>query len=183
MSRVGRKSIKLSDKVSIETKNRAVYIRGPKGELSVNLPDGIKTKIENGNVEVTRNSDDKQIRAYHGLVRSLLQNSVTGVSEGFSKTLEIVGTGYKAEIAGNDGLKLTLGYSHAIDFKLPRGIEAKIEERGTTLTLQGIDKQLVGETAAKIRQLRKPDAYKGKGIRYKGEQLRLKPGKAAGVRK
>ena len=178
MSRIGRKSIKFPDKVNIEVKNNVIQVKGPKGELNVNLPEGINTNIENGSVEVTRKSEDKQTRAYHGLVRSLLLNSMIGVSEGFSKTLEIVGTGYKAEIAGNDGLKLTLGYSHPIDFKLPEGIEAKVEERGTLLTLEGIDKQIVGETAARIRKLRKPDAYKGKGVRYKDEEFKLKPGKA-----
>ncbi len=178
MSRIGRKIIKLSDKVNVETKNEVVYIRGPKGELNINLPRGIEVIIENGSIEVTRNSDEKEIRTYHGLARSLLQNSVTGVSEGFTKILEIVGTGYKAETVGDKGLKLTLGYSHTINFELPKGVGAKVEERGTVLTLQGIDKQLVGETAAKIRHLRKPDAYKGKGVRYRGEQLILKPGKA-----
>ena len=178
MSRIGRKSIKLPDKVNVETKKSVIHVKGPKGELSIDLPSGIKTNIDDGNVEVTRSSEDKQTRAYHGLVRSLLQNSIIGVSDGFTKTLEIVGTGYKAEMAGSDGLKLTLGYSHPIDFKLPKGIEAKIEDRGTVLKLEGIDKQIVGETAAKIRKLRKPDAYKGKGVRYQGEQLRLKPGKA-----
>ena len=178
MSRIGRKSIKLPDKVNIETKNNVIQVKGPKGELNVDLPEGINTNIDDGSISVTRNSEDKQTRAYHGLVRSLLLNSIIGVSEGFSKTLEIVGTGYKAEMAGSDGLKLTLGYSHPIDFKLPKGIDAKVEERGTLLTLEGIDKQIVGETAAKIRELRKPDAYKGKGVRYRGEELRLKPGKA-----
>ncbi|MGI9553898.1 MAG: 50S ribosomal protein L6 [Thermodesulfobacteriota bacterium] len=178
MSRIGRKSIKLPDKVNVESKNNVIHVKGPKGELSVSLPDGIITNIDDGTVEVTRKNEDKQTRAFHGLTRSLLLNSIVGVSEGFTKTLEIVGTGYKAEAAGSDGLKLTLGYSHSIDFKLPKGVEAKIEERGTLLTLEGIDKQIVGETAAKIRKLRKPDAYKGKGVRYKGEELRLKPGKA-----
>ena len=178
MSRIGRKSIKLPDKVNVETKNNVIQVKGPKGELSVDLPEGIKTNIDDGSIMVTRNSEDKQTRAYHGLVRSLLLNSIIGVSEGFSKTLEIVGTGYKAETAGSDGLKLTLGYSHPIDFKLPKGVDAKVEERGTLLRLEGIDKQIVGETAAQIRKLRKPDAYKGKGVRYRGEELRLKPGKA-----
>ena len=178
MSRIGRKSIKLPEKVNIETKNSVINVKGPKGELSINLPSGINTNIDDGNVEVTRSSEDKQTRAYHGLVRSLLLNSIIGVSDGFTKTLEIVGTGYKAEMAGSDTLKLTLGFSHPIDCKLPKGIEAKIEDRGTLLKIEGIDKQIVGETAAKIRKLRKPDAYKGKGVRYKGEQLRLKPGKA-----
>ena len=133
--------------------------------------------FEDDNIQVTRKSEDKQTRAYHGLVRSLLQNSVIGVSEGFTKTLEIVGTGYKAEMVGNDGLKLTLGYSHPIDFKLPKGIEGKVEEN--VVTVSGIDKQLVGQTAALIRSIRKPEPYKGKGIKYKEEQIRRKAGKTA----
>ncbi len=182
MSRIGRRAVKLSDKVSIETKGRVVYVKGPRGELKVSLPSGIEVDVEQGSVKVTRRGDDKQSRTDHGLARSLLQNSVTGVSEGFSKTLEIVGTGYKAETAGSGSLKLSLGYSHVIDFPLPEGIKAKAEERGTVLTLEGIDKQLVGETAAKIRQLRKPDAYKGKGVRYRGEYMKLKVGKAGATK-
>ncbi len=178
MSRIGRKVIKLSDKVSVVEKSGVVHVKGPKGELTVSLPEGIGVEVQSGGVQVTRSDDDKQSRTYHGMVRALLQNSVTGVSEGFSRTLEIVGTGYKAEVVGSGGLKLNLGYSHPIDFALPKGIEAKAEERGTVLTLAGIDKQLVGETAAQIRQLRRPDSYKGKGVRYRGEHLRLKAGKA-----
>jgi len=178
MSRIGRRVVKLSDKVSVETKGRVVYVKGPKGELEVSLPNGIEVDVKEYNVKVTRCNDDTQSRTYHGLTRSLLQNSVTGVSEGFSRTLEIVGTGYKAETVGSESLKLSLGYSHVIDFVLPKGIKAKTEDRGTVLTLEGIDKQLVGETAAKIRQLRKPDTYKGKGVRYRGEYMRLKVGKA-----
>lgn len=178
MSRIGRKQIKLPDGVNIETKNKELFVNGPKGKLSVDIPEGIKTSIEDGAIQVQRENNQKRTKAFHGLVRSLILNSVTGVSEGFSKTLEIVGTGYKAELDGKDKLKLTLGFSHPVNFKLPDGVTAKVEERGTVLVLEGIDKQVVGETAANIRKIRKPDPYKGKGVRYRGEKLRLKPGKA-----
>ena len=168
----------MPENVSIETKGGVINIKGPKGELKVAVPEGISTAVEDGVVVVSRTNDEKRIRSFHGMLRSNLANSITGVSEGFAKTLEIIGTGYKAEVSGKDVVKLSLGYSHTIDFKLPEGIEAAVEERGTLLTISGIDKQLVGETAANIRKLRKPDAYKGKGVRYKGEELRLKPGKA-----
>ena len=178
MSRIGRKQIKVPDGVNIETKNNVISVKGPKGLLNVNIPEGIKTTLEDGAIQVQRENNQKKTRAYHGLVRSLLLNSVTGVTEGFSRTLEIVGTGYKAELNGKDKLKLTLGFSHPVDFNLPEGVSAKVEDRGTLLILEGIDKQVVGETAANIRKIRKPDPYKGKGVRYKGEELRLKPGKA-----
>ena len=178
MSRIGRKPIKLPEGVNIEAKNNEIMVKGPKGELNVEVPRGITAKVEDGLIQVDRENNQKRTRAFHGMVRSLLLNSVTGVTEGFSKTLEIVGTGYKAELNGKDKLKLTLGFSHVVDFNLPKGVTAAVEDRGTLLTLQGIDKQVVGETAANIRKIRKPDPYKGKGVRYKGEELRLKPGKA-----
>ena len=178
MSRIGRKPIKLPEGVNIEAKNNEIMVKGPKGELNVEVPRGITAKVEDGLIQVDRDNNQKRTRAFHGMVRSLLLNSVTGVTEGFSKTLEIVGTGYKAELNGKDKLKLTLGFSHVVDFNLPKGVTAAVEDRGTLLTLQGIDKQVVGETAANIRKIRKPDPYKGKGVRYKGEELRLKPGKA-----
>lgn len=178
MSRIGRKPIKMPEGVNVETKKSEITVKGPKGQLNVDVPLGIKTTVEDGSIMVDRENNLKRTKAFHGLVRSLLLNSVTGVTDGFTKTLEIVGTGYKAELNGKDKLKLTLGFSHVVDFSLPNGVTAKVEERGTLLTLEGIDKQVVGETAANIRKIRKPDAYKGKGVRYKGEELRLKPGKA-----
>ncbi len=178
MSRIGRKPVNLPEGVNVETKNNEVLVKVPKGQLNVTVPQGITTTLEDGSIQVDRENNLKKTKAFHGLVRSLLLNSVTGVTEGFSKTLEIVGTGYKAELNGKDKLKLTLGFSHAVDFALPQGVTATVEDRGTLLTLAGIDKQIVGETAANIRKIRKPDAYKGKGVRYKVEELRLKPGKA-----
>ena len=157
MSRIGRKPIKLPEGVNIEAKNNEIMVKGPKGELNVEVPTGTTAKVEDGLIQVDRENNQKKTRAFHGMVRSLLLNSVTGVTEGFSKTLEIVGTGYKAELNGKDKLKLTLGFSHVVDFNLPKGVTAAVEDRGTLLTLQGIDKQVVGETAANIRKIRKPN--------------------------
>lgn len=178
MSRVGNKPVNVPDGVNLEIVEKQINIKGPKGELGVNIPEGIDVDLDGNEVRVKRNGEDKKTRSYHGLLRALLANSIEGVSNGFSKTLEISGTGYKADLAGSNKLKLNLGFSNPVDFDLPEGITATVEERGTRLTVQGINKQLVGEIAAKIRKLREPDAYKGKGIRYSDERLRLKPGKA-----
>lgn len=178
MSRVGIKPVKVPDGVNIDIKGRNITVKGPKGELGVNLPDGIEANFEDNSVKVSRKSDDKKVKSFHGLVRALVANSVEGVSNGFSKTLEISGTGYKADLAGKNKLKLSLGFSNPIDFDLPDGITASVEERGTRLIVHGIDKQLVGEIASKIRKLREPDAYKGKGVKYSDERLKLKPGKS-----
>lgn len=178
MSRVGNKPVNVPDGVNLEIVEKQINIKGPKGELGVSIPEGIDVDLDGNEVRVKRNSEDKKTRSYHGLLRALLANSIEGVSNGFSKTLEISGTGYKADLAGSNKLKLNLGFSNPVDFDLPEGITATVEERGTRLTVQGINKQLVGEIAAKIRKLREPDAYKGKGIRYSDERLRLKPGKA-----
>ncbi len=178
MSRIGRKPISIPDGVKINFSGNAVHIEGGKGKLSWNIPEGIDATIEENVISIERENDQKQLRALHGLTRSLISNMVTGVSEGFARTLEISGVGYKVDMAGKDALKFNLGYSHPIDFKLPQGVTVTVEERGTRLILQGIDKQVVGQTAARIRELRPPDAYKGKGIRYSDEIIRLKPGKA-----
>lgn len=178
MSRIGIKSIKIPDGVNLNLAGNILNVKGPKGTLDVRIPEGISTKIEDGAVSVERLSNTKKVRSYHGLARAMINNSIKGVTDGFTKLLEITGTGYKAELMGKDKLKLTLGYSHPIEFPLPEGIEAQVEDRGTKLSLHSINKQLVGEIAAKIRQLRKPDAYKGKGVKYSNEILRLKPGKA-----
>lgn len=182
MSRIGLKPITVPSGVKVDVKAGLVEVHGPKGALSQNIPDGIEIAIDGEQVLVTRQSDEKKHKALHGLMRSLIANMVQGTSGGFSKTLEIVGTGYRAEEISKEKLKLNLGYSHTIEFPLPKGIEATLEDRGTKLTLSGIDKQVVGETAARIRRFRPPDAYKGKGVRYAGEKLRLKAGKS-GVKK
>jgi len=178
MSRIGRKPIAVPDGVKISFKNAHVDIEGGKGKLRWEIPEGVKAKVEEGKILVERISDEKKIKALHGLTRSMLSNMVTGVSEGFTRALDIVGVGYRAELVGKDTIKFNLGYSNPVEFSLPGSISAKMEERGTKLILEGIDKQIIGEMAARIRKLRPPDAYKGKGIRYAGEILRLKPGKA-----
>lgn len=182
MSRIGTKPVVIPDGVTATPGNGAIEIKGPKGDLEVALPEGIKVVLRDGAVVVSRQSEEKRIKSFHGLVRSLINNSVTGVSEGFTKVLRITGTGYKADLLGKTGLRLSLGYSHPVDFPLPRGVEAAVEERGTLLSLHGIDKQLVGETAARIRKIRPPDSYKGKGVRYEGEKLKLKPGKSGAAK-
>ncbi len=183
MSRIGTKPVVIPDGVTATPRRGAIEIKGPKGSLEVTVPEGIKAVLEDGTVVVFRQSEEKRIKSFHGLTRSLINNSVIGVSEGFTKVLRITGTGYKADLLGKTGLRFSLGYSHPVDFALPQGIEATVEERGTLLSLHGIDKQLVGETAARIRKIRPPDSYKGKGVRYEGEKLKLKPGKAGAATK
>lgn len=176
MSRIGRKPITIPDGVNVTLENKKVIVKGPKGQLSYELPEGIGVTIDNKTVVVTRDSDISKQRALHGLARSLIANMVTGVSQGFTKTLQIHGVGYRAQISGNK-LILNVGYSHLVEFALPEGIKATVDEKQTTITLYGIDKQLVGQVAANLRAVRPPDAYKGKGIRYADEVLKLKPGK------
>ena len=178
MSRIGRKPIKVPSGVKISIGRRRVDIEGGKGKLSWDIPDGIEAKLEDEKILIERNNDEKKIKALHGLSRAVISNMVTGVSEGFSRTLEIVGVGYKAEALGKNILKFSLGYSNPVEFSLPDGVSAVVEERGTRVIVQGIDKQVIGQTAARIRELRPPDSYKGKGIRYAKEAMKLKPGKA-----
>lgn len=176
MSRIGRKPIQLPEGVEVKLQDRVVILKGPKGQLSYTLPDGIGITIENKRVFVTRNSDTSKQKALHGLARSLISNMITGVSQGFTKSLQIYGVGYRAQVAGNK-LILNIGYSHPVEFELPEDIKATVDEKQTTITLYGIDKYLVGQVAAKLRSIRPPDPYKGKGIRYADEVLKLKPGK------
>ncbi len=176
MSRIGKKAIQIPNGVEVKIESNNVYVKGPKGQLNYTLPEGIALKLEEKTLTITRSSDDKKQRAMHGLTRSLLYNMITGVSEGFSKSLQIHGVGYKAQVSG-DKLILNVGYSHPVEFKLPAGIKAVVDDKQTTITIQGIDKQLVGQVAANIRAIRPPDAYKGKGIRDADEVLKLKPGK------
>ncbi len=174
MSRIGRKPIQLPDNVDVKIEGRQVIVKGPKGQLSYILPDGIGISIENKTIVITRVTDKQ--KALHGLARSLISNMVTGVSQGFTKSLQIYGIGYRAQISGNR-LILNIGYSHPVEFELPEGIKATADEKQTTITLYGIDKHLLGQVAAKLRGIRPPDPYKGKGIRYADEVLKLKPGK------
>jgi len=176
MSRIGKKPISLPQEVKIEIKPSLIQVEGPKGRLSVPLPLGISFELKDSILYAYRLNDSRQQRAFHGLARSLVANAVIGVSQGFTKELEIVGIGYKAQMEGK-GLVLNLGYSKPIKYPIPAGIEIKIE-RQTQIRVSGIDKQLVGKVAAEIRAFKKPDVYKGKGIRYKEEFLRKKVGKA-----
>lgn len=178
MSRIGRKPIKVPSGVKVGLNKGVVEVEGGKGKLSWDIPLGINAKLEEENLLIERDNDEKKVKALHGLARSIIANMVTGVSDGFSRTLEIVGVGYRAEAMGSSQIKFNLGYSNPVEFTIPEGISAEFEERGTRLILKGIDKQVLGQTAARIRELRPPDAYKGKGIRYSTEKLKLKPGKA-----
>jgi large subunit ribosomal protein L6 len=175
MSRIGKKPIALPAGVKVEVRDGLVSVNGQKGALQRPLLEGVEVDIADSVVTLTRTSEDKRSRSYHGLMRTLVANMVEGVSKGFEKKLEIVGIGYRSELKG-DGLALYLGYSHPINFVLPQGISAEVEKQ-TLVTIKGIDKELVGQIAAKIRDLRKPDPYKGKGVKYAGEVLRKKAGK------
>lgn len=175
MSRIGKKPIPLPSGVNVDIKDGLVLVKGQKGALERPLLEGIEMDIGAAVVNVKRLADDKRSRSYHGLMRTLVANMVEGVSKGYEKKLEIVGIGYRSELKGGN-LALYLGYSHPIDFPLPKGISAEVEKQ-TLVTIKGIDKELVGQTAAKIRDLRKPDPYKGKGVKYAGEVLRKKAGK------
>ena len=180
MSRVGRKPIPVPPDVKVVIEGRDVRVEGPKGKLSHTVPEILAVSLQNGQLSVGRSSDHRTARALHGLTRALLANMVQGVKAGFEKKLEIVGIGYRAQLQAR-ALQLTLGYSHPVLFPLPEGIQAEVEKQ-TLITLRGADKQLVGQTAAKLRALREPDPYKGKGVRYVDEVIRRKVGKKAGAK-
>jgi len=176
MSRIGRMPVVIPSGVDVTINGRQVHVKGPKGELSMQVSSPIEVSQENGVITVSRPNDEGEIRALHGLSRSLIANMVTGVTEGYRKTLEIVGVGYRVQAKGKD-LEFALGYSHPVPVPAPSGISFRVESP-TRFVVEGIDKQQVGEVAANIRKLRKPDPYKGKGVRYQGEQIRRKVGKA-----
>lgn len=180
MSRIGRKPIPVPQGVKVAVEGSAVLVEGPKGKLSHTLPTGISVKAEPSVLTVDRSSDHRNVRALHGLTRSLIANMVQGVTNGFERKLEIVGIGYRAQLQGKN-LQLALGYSHPVIFPLPDGILAEVD-RQVAITLRGADKALLGQTAAKLRSLRKPDPYKGKGIKYADEYIRRKVGKKAGAK-
>jgi large subunit ribosomal protein L6 len=180
MSRIGKKPVPVPPGVKVHVEGQLVKAEGPKGRLAQPIPTGLQATIDNGKVVIVRGGDDRKTRALHGLARSLVANMVTGVKDGFERKLEIVGIGYRAALQGR-ALELTLGYSHRIVFPLPEGITADVE-RQTVVTLRGADKALLGQTAARLRALRKPDPYKGKGIRYADEVIRRKVGKKAGAK-
>lgn len=180
MSRIGLKPIVVPDKVSIDIHGNEVTVKGPKGELSRLFHPHMQIALEEGVLSVKRPSDLRGDRALHGLTRALLANMVTGVSDGYDKVLDIEGTGYRAEMQGHK-LVLYLGFSHPIEFDPPQGISFEVPTGGRSLVVRGIDKELVGEIAARIRRQRPPEPYKGKGVRYRGEQVRRKAGKAGKV--
>jgi large subunit ribosomal protein L6 len=180
MSRIGKKPIQVPEKVEVDIRGNQVTVRGPKGELSRSFDPDMQIVQEEGVLEVRRPTDQRMHRAMHGLTRALLANMVTGVSEGYAKILEIVGTGYRAELQGSK-LVLYLGHSHPIEFAAPEGISFDVPRGGRGVTVHGIDKELVGEIAARIRRQRPPEPYKGKGVRYAGEYVRRKAGKAGKV--
>ena len=180
MSRIGKKPIPIPDKVQVTIDGSLVTVKGPKGELSHRFPVDMTIKQEDGQIVVERPTDQKRHRALHGMTRALIANMVSGVSEGFEKVLEIVGVGYRAEMQGQT-LVMHLGYSHPIEVQPPQDVEFVVEERGRLVRVRGIDKQVVGQVAANIRKLRPPEPYKGKGVRYQGEYVRRKAGKAGKV--
>lgn len=176
MSRIGKKPIELPQGVKFELKEGVITVTGPKGSLKRPLLEGLNVQAEGNVVNVQRSSEEKKIMGYHGLMRTLIANMVEGVHNGFERKLEIIGIGYRAELQANN-VVFYLGYSHPIVFALPQGISAQVEKQ-TSLTVKGIDKELLGEIAAKMRALRKPDAYKNKGVKYANEVLRKKAGKS-----
>lgn len=176
MSRIGRKPIPILEKVKVEVKDGIVYVEGPKGRLSLKLDPLINVKVEDNKVMVERKNDSKRAKSMHGTTRALINNMVIGVKEGFKKGLEIVGTGYKAQLKGNT-LVLQLGFSHPVEVNIPQDLKVTVEGQNK-ISVEGIDKQRVGQFAANIRAIFPPEPYKGKGIRYIGEEVRRKLGKA-----
>jgi large subunit ribosomal protein L6 len=181
MSRVGKKIIDVPKDVKVKVTESEVAVEGPKGKLATAIPEGVSFKLEDGKLTAERASDD--YTAIHGTARALVANAITGVSKGFTEEMDVVGVGYKAELKGRS-IVFALGYSHSIEFVLPEGVTAKVEKAArtinqyqTTIVLSGIDKHLLGQTAANMNKLRKPDAYKGKGVRYAKRPMKLKPGK------
>jgi large subunit ribosomal protein L6 len=177
MSRIGRLPIRVPNGVSVDVSGTEIKIKGPKGALVHPLVDHISVTADKGEIRFDRDGDDKVARANHGLMRAVVNNMVRGVSTGWEKALQIEGTGFRAEVKGRN-LVLTLGFSHPIEYSIPTGIDIVVDKQ-TRVVVKGTDRQQVGQVAANIRAFRKPDSYKGKGIRYEGEVLRLKEGKSA----
>ncbi len=176
MSRIGRAPVELPDRVEVDISGHSVRVKGPRGELVVPVGRGVEVRQEDGGISVVRASDSPEHKAMHGLTRSLIQNAVTGVTEGFAKTLQIQGVGYRGALQGRD-INLQVGFSHPVTVSPGEGIEFEMPNP-TTIVVRGIDKQRVGQVAAEIRRVRPPELYKGKGIRYSDEQIRRKVGKA-----
>jgi large subunit ribosomal protein L6 len=180
VSRIGRMPIAVPQGVTVDIKKNAVVVKGPKGELSRTFDPDMKIKLDDGQLTIQRPTDQRRHRAIHGLTRALLNNMVQGVSQGFSRRLQIEGVGYRAEMQGQN-LVLNVGYSHPVVIEPPSGISFEVEKGYRSLVVSGIDKEMVGEMAARIRRVRPPEPYKGKGIRYEGEYVRRKAGKAGKV--
>jgi large subunit ribosomal protein L6 len=176
MSRVGRKVIVVPSGVKVSVKETEIEVQGPKGKLTTPVPPGISFALAGAELSCKRSNDERQQRAFHGMARALAQNAIKGVTEGFSKDLDIVGVGYRAAVEGSK-VVFALGYSHPVEYPIPEGIKIAVDKQ-TRVTVSGIDRQKVGQVAAEIRSLRKPDPYKQKGIRYVGEILKKKAGKA-----
>ncbi len=178
MSRIGKQPVNLPAGVDVKIEGGVVDVKGPKGGLKWHFPSEMKVFIQDRSLIVERPSDTKPLKALHGLTRNLIANMVTGVTDGYEKVLEISGVGYKAQVEGKN-ISLTLGYSHPVKFSLPEGVTAEVDskQKQPSIRLKGIDKQLVGQVAANLRALRPPDIYKGKGLRYAGEKIKLKAGK------
>jgi large subunit ribosomal protein L6 len=175
MSRIGKKPIRIPTGVTVTVKAEGVAVKGPKGQMIQPLPPGVVAAVEDGQVVTKKTAADRELDKFHGLARSLVNNAVLGVTEGWKRELDIVGVGYRAEVKGQQ-VVLSLGYSHPVVFDVPQGIEIAIEKQ-THLTVTGVNRQLVGQVAANLRRLRKPDPYQQKGVRYTGERLKKKAGK------
>jgi len=179
MSRIGKIPVEIPSGVKISRDQATLKVEGPKGRLSIEVPKGVDVILGEKAVEVKRPSDGRKERSYHGLVRTLIANMVKGVSSGFEKSLEVAGVGFRAEVTGKN-LKLVIGFSAPVEYAIPDGIQIKVDKQ-VNILVSGIDKQLVGRVAAEIRSLKKPEPYKGKGIKYAGEQIRRKVGKSVGA--
>jgi len=177
MSRVGKQPISLPKGVTVSVADGQVKVKGPKGELTQSLVSRVSVSVDGETVQVNRADESRPSRANHGLMRALVANMVLGVDKGFEKKLEVIGVGYRADVKGTN-LVMNLGYSHLINYAIPDGIKVEVDKQNV-ITVQGIDKQKVGQVAAEIRGFRKPDSYKGKGVRYVGEYIRIKAGKSA----
>jgi len=177
MSRIGKMPIKIPEKVEIKIRGSHVNVKGPRGELSHTFPPSMSIHLDDGELTVSRPTDEREHRALHGMTRALINNMVTGVSDGFERVLEIQGVGYRSEMSG-DNLVLYVGYSHPVEMEPPVGIQFEVDNRGREVRVKGYDKQAVGQVAANIRRVRPPEPYKGKGIRYMGEYVKRKAGKS-----
>ena len=179
MSRIGKLPVPIPDKVDVKIEGNVVRVKGPLGEMAQEVNSYVTVRLDDGKIICERKDDDYRSRAFHGLYRSLINNMVLGVSQGFTRELDIVGVGYRAELKGRT-IDFQLGYSHPISFPLPEGVTAEVDRKANHIVLKGYNKQLLGQIAADIRRLRPPEPYKGKGIKYKGERIRRKAGKTAG---